>query len=584
MKNKKICSIIALIIIVSMLAACGGQSAPAPTPAPTETAPAQTAEPVETPAPTAAPAASSAPMEVLADGRISVSTVDDFIAAIAPGAHIILNPGTYDLSTAASYGEGVISDYCLWAEVYDGYELIIAGVDDLVIEGSDADTTLIAAVPRYANVLSFEGCKNITVDSLTLGHTEEPGVCSGGVIRLLYANDVVIDDCALYGCGIIGIDANNSDGILVHDTEIYDCSYGAVSFRSCYSVCLDDCDIYSCLGNAVINLSSCDQVGIINCDIYKNNANVMLYSDYSTGVYFGGNKVSSNALLRMFYAGIYPVTVEDCEITKFVGTSWYEPAGTDSAMNYGAVDAEGTTLDDKQFNSMTQHEVIWIPKERTVYVPAEELTVSEDGAIHVSTVDDFLAAIADDTVIYLEPGEYDLSTATGYGGRGNGSYTWVNMFDGPELLIQRVNNLTIMGAGLDKVKIIAQPRYANVLDFEDCKGITLVGFTAGHTEEAPGSCSGAVLNFSGCEDMRIEGCTLYGCGVLGICGVECKSGYVTETEIYDCSYGGVSLIYCSDFSFECCYIHHNGGPAFSLYECKNVSLDGEQINVNGTTN
>ena len=43
------------------------------------------------------------------------------------------------------------------------------------------------------------------------------------------------------------------------------------------------------------------------------------------------------------------------------------------------------------------------------------LPVSEDGYIHVSTVDEFLAAIGPSTSIYLEDGVYDLSTASSYG-------------------------------------------------------------------------------------------------------------------------------------------------------------------------
>ncbi len=67
---------------------------------------------------------------------VKVSTVDELIAAIAPDTAITLEPGIYDLSTAATYGRDTGSPYTRWEPVYDGdrnesFELVITGADRL---------------------------------------------------------------------------------------------------------------------------------------------------------------------------------------------------------------------------------------------------------------------------------------------------------------------------------------------------------------------------------------------------------------------------------------------------------------------
>ena len=206
-------------------------------------------------------------------------------------------------------------------------------------------------------------------------------------------------------------------------------------------------------------------------------------------------------------------------------------------------------------------------------VSTPELSVSEDGKVHVTTVDEFLAAIAPDTTIYLEAGTYDLSTAEGYGVSGTERYHWELRFDGPSLVITGVDGLTIEGAGAESVTIAAVPRYADVLSFERCAGLTLRGFTAGHTEEK-GACTGGVLYFDLCDDAVIDGCALFGCGIMGITAGSCADMNVSNTEIYDCEYGAVTLN-DSNAVFDNCDIHDNGGPDFQLYGSTAI-VDGKE--------
>ena len=81
-----------------------------------------------------------------------------------------------------------------------------------------------------------------------------------------------------------------------------------------------------------------------------------------------------------------------------------------------------------------------------------DISVSKDDGrpvIRVGTVDELLAAIASDTVIELKEGTYSLPEAKNYGREsGNPDYLWNEAYDGWELEIRNIRNLTLRGAGI----------------------------------------------------------------------------------------------------------------------------------------
>ena len=200
---------------------------------------------------------------------------------------------------------------------------------------------------------------------------------------------------------------------------------------------------------------------------------------------------------------------------------------------------------------------------------------TEDGrpVTEVTTVDELLAAIAPDTVIELTGQRYMLTEASDYGtGSGSGYYRW-GTGDGAELVIENVTGLTIRAANRDTC-IVTEPRWVNVLHFIGCENITLEGFTAGHTDGA--YCSGGVLCFENTKGVTVDGCSLYGCGIMGITASNCDDMNVSNPEIYDCEYGAVTLN-DSNAVFDNCDIHDNGGPDFQLYGSTAIVDGKEQI-------
>ena len=124
--------------------------------------------------------------------------------------------------------------------------------------------------------------------------------------------------------------------------------------------------------------------------------------------------------------------------------------------------------------------------------PAQTVA-ARDGVYTVTNTEELIAAIGPDREIRLAEGTYDFSSADSYAQPTESPYCfWQETYDGFELVVQDVKNLTITGAGKNHVVLSAVPRYAQVLRLQNCENVSLTGFTAGHTKE-PGYCVGGVL-------------------------------------------------------------------------------------------
>ncbi len=554
---KKLLSLMIAVIMLLSLAACG--SSPA--------APAAETEPPETPAPKSE------------DGRpvVEVTTVDELLAAIAPNTVIELTGQRYMLTEASTYGKDSGSEYYRWNgwDTGDGAELVIENVTGLTIRAANRDTCIVTE-PRWVNVLQFIGCEDISLEGFTAGHTDG-AYCSGGVLYFDSTKSVTVDGCSLYGCGTEGVAAYGCEDITVTGSEIWNCSQGAVFIYDSKNVSFDNCDFHGITAElGMFRIIESNKFALLNSTVRDSSGDIFISSSGASGVYIGGCEVSNNKFRDMFASELIPVTVEGCVLGDNDIIDWYADMEKLGSLyeNSKAVDHERNVYSYSELKNMQKTEnAVW-----NAYVPevsTPEVAVSEDGKVHVTTVDEFLAAIAPDTTIYLEPGVYDLSTAAGYGVSGTDRYHWDLRFDGPSLVITGVDGLTIEGAGAESVTIAAVPRYADVLGFERCAGLTLRGFTAGHTEEK-GYCTGGVLYFDLCDDAVIDGCALFGCGIMGITASNCADMNVSNTEIYDCEYGAVTLN-DSTAVFDGCDIHDNGGPDFQLYNSTAVVDGKEQI-------
>ena len=187
------------------------------------------------------------PVEASEDGMIHVHNIDELLASIAPGATIYLEDGVYALADAAGYGTWA-GEYYYWMPCYDGPGLVISGVEELTITAGGPHRATVTAEPRYADVISFVDCSFITLKNFTAGHTQEPGACSGGVLSFQNSGRLIVMDCSLYGCGIVGVSCMGCFGGEVVRTEIHDCSDGAFFFTGCDGVMIERCNVHDIAG------------------------------------------------------------------------------------------------------------------------------------------------------------------------------------------------------------------------------------------------------------------------------------------------------------------------------------------------
>ena len=216
------------------------------------------------------------------------------------------------------------------------------------------------------------------------------------------------------------------------------------------------------------------------------------------------------------------------------------------------------------------------------------------GTVKVKTVDEFLAAIAPNTVIELAEGNYDLSTASNYDEKTNSKYySWEHDTDengkSAELIIHDIDCLTIRGAGIGNTTIEAAPRFVNVINFSKCSNITISNLTAGHTK-GQGVCTGGVLLVMDSSDFTVDSCGLFGCGTIGVHGINSKKINVTNCDIYECSVSAINVGDCEDVLVSGCDIHDHGKKddlyiaecLFESYESSNFTICNCKVHDNKT--
>lgn len=504
---------------------------------------------------------------------VEVYTVDEFLDAIAPNTEIVLATGEYNLTKATNYSRGG-GQYYHWEGCYDGSELVISDVKNLSIVGGDPMAVTISTEPRYANVLRFDNVDGLEISNMVIGHTREQGYCTGGVLYFEDSKNIQIDASRLYGCGTLGVSLYSCRDVHVNGSDIYDCSYGCIEVSNSENVLFENSKFFDCyIILEGFSVRTSQNVAIINSEIFNNQGGefaTLFYAD-SPNLYLGGLDIHDNGVETIFGGNAAAVTVESCRFNTSIG-KWTEG-------EICAVSPDGTELTAGDLSTMKMRTVSWKPAQLP---EAPQMEASEDGKIHVTNVDEFLAAIGADRTIFLEPGEYNLTQAANYGGLGGEYYHWESCFDGFELVIQGANGLCIEAESPEKVSIVTEPRYANVLRFDALTGLVVRNVKVGHTVDA-GVCSGGVIQLNNVNKSLIEGCKLYGCGILGVQGIYCNNLSIFNCEIYECSSGAASFHLCNTVRVEQCNVHDIGQGESDVYVfyadsgCTDVQVDGESI-------
>ncbi len=91
----------------------------------------------------------------------------------------------------------------------------------------------------YANIFEISSSDHVTITGLTVGHEETPE-CEGDVIYVFGSRNVTVQECDLYGCGVVGVDFNFCTNAQVLSNSLHDNSFAGISIYACSDITVKD--------------------------------------------------------------------------------------------------------------------------------------------------------------------------------------------------------------------------------------------------------------------------------------------------------------------------------------------------------
>lgn len=441
--------------------------------------------------------------QVADSSQTVVDNTADLMNAIEPGADIFLKAGSYDFF---EWYEG-LDDPDAWLAEHPCISLDFASstvevgiwdISGLRITGEHTSEVRLLTPDRYACVLSFNNCEDISLSHLTAGHETESGKCAGAVLSFTGCTSVLLGNMDLYGCGTYGITAWNSTELSMENSLIRDCSEGILSTVYCSGFDFRNCSFEDCAG--------------LTDQLYSYGSELLFDSCRFEG---GGEKDGEVSFLPE--ESLSSVYFSKCSFGE-----WESSQIRSKSRRGNAVYDEYCTF-------------------------AGE---ADARPVVVSSAEELLDAIAPNRVIILEPGVYNLSEYIGSADfdmqEFNGAHQYVqaeDCFDGAEIVIS-ASELTISGrpGQREETLIVTEPRYADVVHLRGCSNISFRGLTMGHTQT--GECAGDVVGIESGKGFVFADTELYGCGVKGICAQDAEEIGVYGSVIRDCSEGSLDFMGC----------------------------------------
>jgi|GEM_PF-6450507 Endopolygalacturonase len=207
-----------------------------------------------------------------------VKNVNEFLMALGSNRTIILEPGpAYNISEGLrdddiyAFLSGLEGIY-LGSDFYDAC-LTFNGIENLTLRGEGQRPLRLLSEVSYYFVLSFEKCKNINIINLEIGHAPELGTCDGGVLEFTACENILVQQCQMFGCGTQGIRSIECRNLRCEGSDIYGCNDGIFSVYKSSKIVFSNCHFYdnTCSYGAMIIVDAPSrEVSMENCVLYSN--------------------------------------------------------------------------------------------------------------------------------------------------------------------------------------------------------------------------------------------------------------------------------------------------------------------------
>lgn len=193
----------------------------------------------------------------------------EFINAIGSNREIILkSKAVYNLTDALN--EGIDNEKVYVRDTYNGLELVISNVENLIIRSESSKMANIMVSPTYSDVLNFEDSRNIVIEGINAGHGPEKGECSGGVFSFERCSNIYINNSNLYGCGTQGIELSNVENFIFDNSIIEECSYHIMTIKESKDVIFINSKFRNTEKYDLINISDSKNILFDSCEISNN--------------------------------------------------------------------------------------------------------------------------------------------------------------------------------------------------------------------------------------------------------------------------------------------------------------------------
>jgi hypothetical protein len=203
--------------------------------------------------------------QVPARRRLQVHTTRELIAAIGSdrtielvGGPFVLDPeddaGPFPANPAVEFGEREPVPY-----------LIVKGVRGLHLRAVGGPVRVLSRSP--AEVVQFAGCRDVFLEGLVLGHSDEVAFhCVAPVLSLQQCTNVLVRDCELFGCGTEGIVAAEVDSLRMERGEIHTCRHGISILERCRDVEFRGATFRDTeVAMAAFTFDGCERVRFVDC-------------------------------------------------------------------------------------------------------------------------------------------------------------------------------------------------------------------------------------------------------------------------------------------------------------------------------
>jgi len=219
---------------------------------------------------------------------IAAASADELVRSVGSQRTITLREADYAINTVSGKHLADVS----WESDFDGETMTVRGVKNLQIRGASEGRSRVIVTPQYVHVIRFEGCTDISLSNLTLGHEPKQGYCTGGVLHFVGCSNVTVSECDLFGCGTEGLRLDRVDGFVLDRSRIRDCTDGIMSVSDSSGLRFTTCEFTGNREYYGISIHNSKDVTFQGCVIRDNSVNDAVFD------------IRSSALVRVIGAKI----------------------------------------------------------------------------------------------------------------------------------------------------------------------------------------------------------------------------------------------------------------------------------------